>query len=268
MRPLILLVEDNRQNLMAKRIGFEERSCAVIGVSNANDAIRELAARHLISLVMMDINLRPDTDDVSGLALARYLRDTGRDVIKAGYSAHFAEDDYNAIPTGERDELFDYYYPRSRLKAQQVTAVLDELARAARAHTMDKAAHFQADLEALLSSTVADAEDFREYRAVISSMRAQVEQADSLIESELILLRPGEFAELRRSVYVICRTSAQLVELEVFGMPLLYSAASDRSAAILQLIELMSGFRDDIHEFPDLGEPARELDQFLAQVLL
>jgi CheY-like chemotaxis protein len=268
VRPLVLLVEDNKQNLAARRIGFEERNCAVIAVTNANDAIREIAARHLISLVVMDINLRQDADDVSGLALARYLRDTGRDVVKAGYSAHFAEDDYSAIPLTERDELFDHYYPRSRLKAHEIARMLDELARVARVHMLAKAAAFQAKLELTLADSVENLSDFRSYRDVIASMRAQVEQADALIESDLLLLDPAKYPELRRTVYTICRTLDGSTDLEVFGVPVLYSAANDSDAAAAQLIELMVAFHNDIREFPDLGEPAKELANFLASVLI
>lgn len=266
MRPLIMLVEDNERNIAARRVGFEQRDCSVLAVSNANDAIRELAAEHLVSLVVTDINLRPDDDDISGVALARYLRATGRDIPVAGYSAHFAEES-TAVPEPVRRELFDYYYPRSKLRAREIAAVFDELAQVAREHLRRKSEELQQVLSLRIGQATIDGEDFATYRALVTSDRGLTEQIQTFRDPDLRFIGPEDQPELQRSLYLIIRTSGSLIEVEVLGMPALYAVAASEELAIVQLLELMQGFRDDLSSFSDIGHTARQLSTFLESVL-
>jgi CheY-like chemotaxis protein len=266
-RPLVLLVEDDEQNRQTKGEGFELRNCAVIGVSNANDAIREVASNHLISLAVIDVNLAHDDADASGLALARYLKNTGRRFPRAGYSAHFAEDDYSNVPPRDRSELFDEYYPRSRLNAGQIRLVLDELAEMAQQHLDSEIIRREEEVREVLYGASSDSAHADQYWRLVAGRRSLAEQADALSEVEAISLGPDLYPSLRMPIWLLVRPSLFEYEVEIVGFPILYSSAPSLDDAFDQLIELMSGFAMDFHRYDMLGESAQSLRDFLHVVL-
>src|SRR6266542_1408359 len=91
-RPVVLLVEDDRDALVIRKELFETGGFVAYGVQTAEAAKREVRAAPMIDIVVTDINLDPDSAfDTSGVDLAQYLRTEAPGLPIVGYSAVFAE---------------------------------------------------------------------------------------------------------------------------------------------------------------------------------
>src|SRR4051812_21653886 len=90
-RPVILVVEDEEEALRLRLDALIDAECTPIGVQSHDDALRELRAAPAVDLVLTDIHLAAAPDDKSGVALARYIKNSYVDLPVAGYSAVFGD---------------------------------------------------------------------------------------------------------------------------------------------------------------------------------
>ncbi len=167
--PVVLVVEDH-ESLLQQRLSQLSR-CGVkgVGATSAEDAAAFLTASSTpVSLVMVDVNLRPDDPaDRSGLALARYLNVAMSGVPLVGYSGHF---EAGAFSSSEH-ALFNDWIPKGQVRADELadrySDLAEEVTRAATTFTVmhsDEAAvalaKFLADTERMDDPRVVDSRSY------------------------------------------------------------------------------------------------------------
>ena len=118
----VLLVEDNPRIAELRAEVFENLGCDVSTAGNAEDAIAALTSPTQFDVVMTDINLGDDPRDQSGLAIARWVRNSKSNLPIVGYSAVFAESE---LPMEEYPEITKWLVKASLRVADLKNAMED-----------------------------------------------------------------------------------------------------------------------------------------------
>ena len=153
--PVVLVVEDHADLLKHRLDNFAAHGIEGVGATSAEDAAAFLASgTKPVSLVMVDVNLRPDDPaDRSGLSLARFLNVAMSGVRLVGYSAHFEE---GAITEGER-ELFSDWIPKGQALASEIAdsyaGLAQDVSTASSAFTLDNTDEAAGALAGFLAET-------------------------------------------------------------------------------------------------------------------
>jgi len=267
--PVVLLVENDAQNLDLRRQLFEAADCTVLGVTNSDDAIREVWSSPLVSLVVTDINLSDtDTKDMSGLALMHYLAEAREGLPVAGYSGHFAE---RAIPKEDRDR-FVRWYKRGSLTAGAIEQSVRDLRDEAVKYQERRRADAEERLTELRVKHGIDASTLDTYRSLLPNRLYEVEQilAASGFEALAVATGPPRKAGAapwpRVPVLFWIRSSDDGVEAEVFGVPQLYGVGKTQDEAVALALELMVLFYTDLRADTNSLYHAAELRDFLFRV--
>ena len=127
-RPLIVVVEDDPHQLTESTAALVDLQCEAVGVSDDALAKRAMDGAD-VDLVLTDIKLKPVRNDKSGVALARFVKQTYTGVPVLGYSAVFADKD---LAAGEK-AVFDEVYPKD-LSYRELDELLKRCRMLARKH--------------------------------------------------------------------------------------------------------------------------------------
>lgn len=127
--PRVLVVEDHEGLLESRLNQLAHHGVEAVGSRTAEHAAAYLVGSgQPVSLAIVDVNLRPNDADRSGLALARLVRSSGMDIPVVGYSAHFADrKGGEGLSQTERSE-FTGWIEKGRDGAAQIADRYAELA--------------------------------------------------------------------------------------------------------------------------------------------
>jgi CheY-like chemotaxis protein len=271
--PVVLVVEDDETALDLRTRQLSNVGCRAIGVTNSDDAIREVWNLPLLGLVLTDINLEPGTDDQSGVALARYLHRFRPELPVAGYSAIFGEERMSR----EDLDLFVRYYDAGNLSPEDIRAAAAELKEIAEGFELQRRAFVDERLEELRERHKIDPADFDAFRQLVPDHDLAVEQvlADAHLEARIIgrgerLPNEAEGSptvRLRVPIVVWIRTDDEGSEVEFHGVPELYGYGATPEDAIRNALELALLYWADLRDAADVAGPLARLRRFLSGVL-
>lgn len=164
--PVVLVVEDHTELLEHRLANFAEHGIQGIGATSAEDAAAFLAsAATPISLVMVDINLRPDDPaDRSGLALARFLNVAMSEVPLVGYSAHFEAGAFTETDRG----LFTEWISKGQGLAKDIADRYAGLARGIATATTSYQLEYSDEAAGALAGFLAETERMDDDRVIES----------------------------------------------------------------------------------------------------
>lgn len=267
--PVVLLVEDHPGGLEARRQLFAAADFTVIPASNSDDAIREVLAGPLVSLVVTDVHLRTEDEyDKSGIALRNLLRRLREGLPVAGYSAYFSEND--PLPDEEK-QGFDYWLDKAELGSRELRDALDQLRAGALQYQTARREQAETSLEELRAAYGIEPSVLHGYRALLPG-EDQSAQLLATTGYEALLVysaSPGDQSEVKLSVPILFwgRHVDAEYEVELFGFPQIYATANSQQAAMEVAVELMTLFHLDSRnsELEAAGD-ALELELFLARV--
>lgn len=274
-RPVVLLVEDDEDQLSWRRDRFADSGCMPIAVSSHDDAVRELRAGPAVDLVLTDIRLVPEAEsgdegkelDRSGLALARYVKETYVDLPVAGVSAYFDDEDL------AEDEAFYNYFVQIWTKGQQDYRQLDEMIgdcrRMALKHRQSRrtnAFEVHAALRRRHEVRHPEVELMRELHPPAEAAPVEAVLRDAGYRLKLVEDRSLKLAQ---PIIVWLLDVDGRVDAEVYGQPALYARGATDEEAIVALIHLMDLYRAELaSDSPDERvEPSPSLATFLRRTL-
>lgn len=271
--PLVLVVEDDDTARSLRGRQLEQAGCRAIAVSTSDEAMREVWSSPLLAGVLTDINLTRGTDDKSGIALARYLREHRPTLPVAGYSGVFAEGRLSDADLA----LFNLYCGAGAASTAEIRAAIVSFAALAEAYEKERKACVEQRLDELLLTNQVDHAAFAAFRSLICDRNLEVEQLLSEVPMYPYFLQPGEIPELftpshsprlrlRVAILVWMREGPDFVEAEVHGVPELYAYGKSREEALAAVLELaISDYRDLLGR-SNLGGPLHRLAEFLAGI--
>lgn len=263
--PIVLIVEDEEEALDLRKELLDDAGCTTIGVRSSDDAIRELRASPGVDLVLTDIRLGRRGEDKSGVALARFVKDTYVDLPVAGYSAWFEDDQ---LSSSERAP-FDAMWPKRFNNGGEIQAIVEacrERAGAHRAMRSGNAFEAQAILRRRHEQLHPEVEMLRELR-LDGGEAAPVETALEDAGYRLKLVEPRNRALAQPTIVWVCAVDGEF-EVEVYGQPALYARSTTDADAIADVIELMRLYGAEITASSvDAVGPALSLTEFLRRVL-
>ncbi|HZV75216.1 MAG TPA: hypothetical protein VFF79_16005 [Conexibacter sp.] len=262
--PLVLVVEDKRKSLELHEGLFADVGCTTIGVRSSDDAIRELRASPGVDLVVTDIHLARRREDKSGVALARFVKDTYHDLPVAGYSAVFYDKDLST----EDEEPFDLVWPKGEIEGEGFDEIVARCYKSAMEHRMKRAENAfeaQAVLRRRHEDQHPEVELLRELR-LGGGEAAPVEAALSEAGYRLKLVE-ATVAGLMQPTIVWLLPIDDGIEAEVYGQPALYARGSTDHEAINDVIELMHLYGAEVSSGgPEAIGPALSLTRFLERI--
>lgn len=162
-KPLVLVVDDEKKHRDEKKTMLELGDFVVISAASRKEAEKELRASPSIDLLMTDVNLVAHTGDISGVELARRVRDIRPELPVIGYSGRFAEGD---LPAEDR-EVFHKIHLKGNEGVSQMLKSMDQWREMALEHRQarsDRAAH---ELERLRTDYDISSSDFELLREFV-----------------------------------------------------------------------------------------------------
>jgi CheY-like chemotaxis protein len=261
-KPVVLIVEDNDEARNARADELSAADCIPISVASSDDAVRELRAAPAVDLVLTDVNLSGKPDDQSGIALARFVKATYKDLPVAVYSAQFADDQIVQL-----DVPFDRILGKGQMDYKRVAEMIQwcrDRALEYRRQRQLTAFEVHSLLRQQHEAQHPPVELLRELRPG-AGVAAAVEQALSEAGYRLKLV---EADGLVKPVIIWLLVVGDAVEAEVYGQPALYAEGRDDDEAIANLIDLMRLYGAEVHrDAPESIGPALSLTEFLRSVL-
>jgi CheY-like chemotaxis protein len=263
-RPIVLVVEDNDRARRLRVEAFNQALCTPIGVRSHDDAVRELRAAPAVDLVLTDIHLAPPAEDKSGVALARYIKQTYRDMPVAGYSAVFVDEDL-----GSDKDVFDVIWTKGDVDFKHFEKIIEYCRERALDHRQRRREEaFEAHdlLRRRHETTHPDVELMRELRPGAGAA-APVEEALSEAGYRLKLVE-ADVNGLAKPIIVWLLEVDDGVEAEVYGQPALYADGANDEEAIASLVDLMRLYAAELGpDAPEAIGPALSLTDFLRRVV-
>jgi CheY-like chemotaxis protein len=129
--PLVLLVDDDPRIVKLRGSMLEDYGCEVITASSLSEARAMLeAAGSTLDLVVVDINLTGEPGDLSGVQLARAVRESHRDVPIVGYSGVVGPEEITEADTAP----FERLVIKGRAFGQDLVEITAWMADRARKH--------------------------------------------------------------------------------------------------------------------------------------
>lgn len=188
-RPLILLLDDKTDARESMRELFEALECSVIPVASYESALAEISARPDINFVVTDLNLKPETNDKSGIIFAKMVRQLREDIPVAAYSAKTKD---MAISANEY-RIFDFFLDKRSDNPEEARRFANDCKALALAHK-------QMSMNVLDQLGSPKGNNTTSLQAMESKLH-QMEAKVSAIESSYI--RMPNIAPYARTVYVI-----------------------------------------------------------------
>lgn len=265
-RPVVLVVEDEEDALEWRMEALADVDCMVIGVGSHDEAMRELRAGPAVDLVLTDIRLtRQLKKDKSGIALARYIKETYVDLPVAGYSAVFSDVE---LEKERVDELFDIVWPKGYTKLRELDEIIEYCKRRALEHRKtrrDTAFELHAVLRRGHEETYPEVELMRELHPTDRS--APIEAALRAAGYRLKLVEAKNDKQLSKPIIVWLLDVEGHVEAEVYGQPALYGHGPTDEQAIAAVVDLMRLYAQQCDAPAEAVGPALSLTNFLAEVI-
>lgn len=264
-RPVVLVVEDEDDALRWRTQSLADVDCMAIGVQSHDAALRELRAAPAVDLVLTDIHLAAPVNDKSGVALARYIRDTYVDLPVAGYSAYFEEHQLEADKE-VFDELFDIVWKKGGTQLDELDEIINYCRTRAMEHRKsrrDTAFEVHSLLRRRHEEDFPEVELMRELHP--PDQAAPVEAALRAAGYRLKLVETNE-SRLAKPIIVWLLEVDDHVEAEVYGQPALYAHGDTDEEAIAALVDLMRLYADEQSSANQSVGPALTLTAFLARV--
>ena len=263
--PIVLIVEDQKDALMLRSELLDSAGCTTIGVRSSDDAIRELRASPGVDLLLTDIRLGRKKEDKSGVALARYVKETYVDMPVAGYSAWFGDNDLSEADTAP----FDVMWPKGFSTGAQIEQIVAACRERALEHRLQRASNAfeaQAVLRRRHESKYPEVALLRELR-LGGGEAAPVELTLAEAGYRLKLVEPKGPVLAQPTIVWLCDVEGG-IEAEVYGQPALYARARTDDEAIAEVIELMHLYGEELTaDAPEAVGPALSLTEFLHRVL-
>jgi CheY-like chemotaxis protein len=263
--PIILIVEDQEDALVLRSELLDSAGCTTIGVQSSDDAIRELRASPGVDLLLTDIRLGRKKEDKSGVALARYVKETYVDMPIAGYSAWFGDSDLSEADTAP----FDVMWPKGFSTGEQIEQIVAVCRERALEHRLQRASNAfeaQAVLRRRHESKYSEVALLRELR-LGGGEAAPVEIILADAGYRLKLVEPKGPPLVQPTIVWLCDVEGG-IEAEVYGQPALYARAGTDDEAIAEVIELMHLYGEELTaDAPEAVGPALSLTEFLRRVL-
>lgn len=267
-RPVVLVVEDEEDALEWRTESLQAVDCMAIGVRSHDEAMRELRAGPAIDLVLTDIRLTPQINkDKSGVALARYIKETYVDLPVAGYSARFHDTELESEKK-YFDELFDIVWPKGETRLRELDEIIDYCRRRALEHRKSRretAFELHAVLRRRHEEKHPEVELMRELHPTDQS--APIEAALRAAGYRLKLVEARNERRLSKPIIVWLLEVDGQVEAEVYGQPALYAHGDSDEEAIAALVDLMRLYAEECDVPEEAIGPALSLTKFLAKVL-
>ena len=263
-KPLVMIVEDRDEILQGKVKGFRRNGCTVFGFTKSDPAIKTLLSSPAIDLLLTDIDLTGAGDDKSGVHLAQFIRDAEMDMVLCGYSSQFEDDQLSE----KEKELFDHWYPKAALGAQQINEMFKSLTSKAIEHRKKRRDQVFDHIVKLRKSHDIDKEEYEQIRTMILNSDAPTEIEEILHEANytLRILQPKDYSALSSPFLVWEKSIDEIVEIEVYNHSSLYSIGDNEAEAIDKLLELMQLFVEDEYDESEYSASANKLKKFLNYV--
>ncbi len=128
-KPLVLVVEDDERLLGLRARSLEQRGLEVVASNTVDEALSALESGPELDAVLLDINLRNEPGDKSGIALAKVIRDRYKDVPMVAYSVFYADEILDEV-----SPVFDRYYSKGSRPVAELEEALEEIRKLAMAH--------------------------------------------------------------------------------------------------------------------------------------
>jgi len=269
-RPLVLLVEDVEESRRIRRELFESFDCTAVAVGSRSEAERELAQTPRVDLVVTDIHMpetASDSEDRSGIDLARHVKQHFVGVPVAGYSAYFEGSDLG----GAVDEVFDVIFRKGHTGGTNLESQIAECVTLAEGARDRRIAKYEDKLDDLRRRYESETPSVN----VVRRLALDPDPAHSgMVEGPLgaagyrLRLVSAQSINGAEPFVVWIRPEQDGIQAEVYGRPELYSYGADEQAALGNLGELMHLISQDegaVGEGPSPG--IRSLYDFLARIL-
>lgn len=257
--PIVLVVEDKARALQLRTTALAASGVTPIGVRSHDAAVREIRRAPAVDLVLTDIDLAGTPGDKSGVALARWVKQTYTDIPVAGYSAAFTDDEM-----GEDRQTFDYMWPKGR-------NVIDEIVRVCRQRALEHRALRASnafDTHSLLRrehETVHGEHDLIRDLQLVGGERAP---NDAVLIEAGYTLKLVETPQLEHPTIVWLQKVEGGVDAEVYGQPALYAHGATEGEAVAEVVELMRLYWKDVTgSDTEASGPALSLTNFLRDKL-
>ncbi len=258
----ILIVEDNPAISAVYRQFFEPEENKVLCANNYDQAIKILYEHPAMTfdLFFTDINLNGSsnkTDDKSGIAFARYVRQIFPKAAIAGHSAYFETDDISP----EDKSLFDVFYPKA-IKIAEREQMFEETLKIARTRKFKNQSKIPDRKHPDLAVPTEETGNIAE---VAEDNVLDLDSNDLGYSMEIIY--PNNEEEIYRHFSVWCRQSSSGCEMEVVGCPAILAWGETKKDAIEHLFEFIQ-FNQDLALRPDdkLGGACLDIAHFIRKI--
>jgi len=246
----VLLVEDNIQNLKAKKGYLDTFDCGpVLGVRDPDEAIHAIRSLPHFDLVIADIDLsqgskKKEVHNKGGVAVAKWLKETGYPAYVAGYSSFFEGDE---ISESERS-VFNDIVDRSVGFAEQNKKMETWIKSAA---GNDRSSILR---DLLFEAFEASKSEQKERHVPVVSLDTLVDyDGDEVSEIRkngfsLSLLLPDVDEEIRKAFPIWVKREASRTYIEVVGQPYLFAEGKSQKDAQEALRSLILGYYEDLRD--------------------
>lgn len=261
MRVSVLLVEDNKSNLQAKKDYLSTFDCgSILGVRDPDAAIRAVRSLPHFDLVVADIDLseasrKLEQHNKGGVAVARWLKETKYPAFVAGYSSYFEGDD---ISENERS-VFDDIVDRSvggRALDEKMQAWIERASGTDRTSTLRVLL-----LEAYQKTTLQGRSNHVPLVSLDTLVDYETEEVSEIRRSgySLSLLLPDVDDEIRRAIPIWIKRENGAHYIEVVGQPYLFAEGANEHEAKDALKVLIVGYYEDLIE----KDPNKEMGPYV-----
>lgn len=246
----VLLVEDNENNLKAKKGYLKTFDCdTIVGVRDPDSAIHAIRSLPHFDLIVADIDLseaskKQEEHNKGGVAIARWLKETNYPAFVTGYSSYFEGDDISDAERAVFDDIVDRSVGGEALNLK-FKSWIDTASQKDRTST----------LRALLF------EAYEQAASKVKDRHIPVVSLDTLVDYEaaelteirnsgykLSLILPNVDDEIRKAIPIWIKREKGFCYIEVVGQPYLFADGSSETLAQESLNSLILGYYEDLKD--------------------
>ena len=242
--PLVMVVEDKSEDLANRLEHFRDLGCTALGFVHSDDALDALFVVPAVDLILTDIDLDGTGEDESGIALARFVRDTKMNVPVFGYSAYITEDD---MKSEDRDLFSGALLPKA-MPAERINKAFEDLRDFAVRCRIERRGAVEKRVALLREKYNIKIKEVALVRELILNTDGASGFDEALYEAcySMSIVHPRENGLLSNPILIWLRESNGEIEAEVYGYPTLYGVGETERHALRSLLELMQLITEEL----------------------
>jgi CheY-like chemotaxis protein len=126
-KPLVLIVEDDERLSKLRALSLEQMGLDVVVSNTLGEALSTIETAPELDAALIDIKLSDKPGDMSGIALAKAIRERYGDIPMFAYSAFYADEIRDDVLP-----IFDRYYTKGSTRVAGIEQALKEILELAR----------------------------------------------------------------------------------------------------------------------------------------